>query len=183
VLGLEQLDARLADLGFSELVHGETDSERVFALISAEIARHDGDVSVGLTTAIGWIADQLPVYSVNFVLITATDLWALRYPATNELWVLERSAGGTDTTAGLDARTDRIHARSDQLAEHSSVVLASERMDADPGWRLLRPGELLHAGPGRSVETSTPFPGQPAHPLTLADLEPTAAASQNSRTK
>jgi glutamine amidotransferase len=96
----------------------------------------------------------LPVYSVNFLLITATDLWALRYPATNELWILQRPAGGTDTTAGLDARTDRIHARSDQLAEHSSVVLAS-----------------------------TPFPGQPAHPLALTDLEPTAAASQKSTTK
>ena len=162
---LEQLDARLAGFGASELVHGETDSERVFALISAEIERHDGDVTAGLTTAIGWIIDRLPVYSVNFVLITATDLWALRYPATNELWILERPAGGTGNTEGLDARTDRIHVRSDQLAEYASVVLASERMDTDPTWRLLHPGELLHIGPDLSVASSTPFPGQPSHAL------------------
>ncbi len=180
VQGLDQLDARLAHLGVSELVHGETDSERVFALITAETANHDGDVTAGLNAAVGWISARLPVYSVNVVLITATDLWALRYPATNELWILPRPAGGSDTTAGLDARTDRIHARSDQLAEHPSVVVASERMDADVGWRLLDPGELLHVGPDLSVATSRPFPDQPSHPLTMADLSPTAATSQQS---
>ena len=182
VQGLDRLDTRLADLGVSDLVHGDTDSERVFALITAEAANHDGDVQKGVTAAIGWLSGHLPVYSINFVLITATDLWALRYPATNELWILERPAGGTNTTGGLDARTDRIHARSAQLAHHPSVILASEPMDADPNWRLLDCGELVHVGPDLRVQTSIPFPDQPSHPLTLAELTPTAAAAQQPTT-
>ncbi len=93
VQGLEALDARLGTLDASHLVHGETDSERVFALITAETALRDGDVSEGLTAAIGWISEHLPVYSLNLVLTTSSDLWALRYPATHELHVLVREAG------------------------------------------------------------------------------------------
>lgn len=178
VEGLDMLDARLAELTASKLVLGETDSERVFALATAEIAARGGDVSAGLTAAIGWVSDHLPVYSVNAVLTTATELWALRYPATNELWVLERPAGGAGTARGLNARTDRITARSDELAEHPSVILASEPMDADHGWRLLESGELLHVAADLSVDTSIPFPDPPAHPLSSSDLSVVAAASQ-----
>jgi cytochrome c biogenesis protein CcdA len=85
------LDARLAQLGASGLVLGETDSERVFALITVESASRGGDVTAGLTAAVGWISDHLPVYCVNLVLTTATDLWALRYPAANELWLSNAS--------------------------------------------------------------------------------------------
>jgi len=178
VEGLDELDARLAELGASGLVHGETDSERVFALITAESASRGGDVTAGLTAAVDWISDHLPVYSVNLVLTTATDLWALRYPAANELWVLERSAGGAGTSRRLEARTDRIHARSDGLAEHASVIIASEPMDDDPGWRLLDSGELLHATPDLAVVTSMPFSNQPAHQLSVNDLAAAAATSQ-----
>jgi len=38
VEGLDRLDARLAELGVTDLVRGETDSERVFALVTAGIA-------------------------------------------------------------------------------------------------------------------------------------------------
>src|ERR1700723_1429954 len=58
VQGLSELDRRLADLGAAGLVRGETDSERVFALITAETERHDGDVTEGLTAAIGWISER-----------------------------------------------------------------------------------------------------------------------------
>ncbi|HEX4257709.1 MAG TPA: class II glutamine amidotransferase [Streptosporangiaceae bacterium] len=175
VQGLDRLNRRLAELGTVDLVAGQTDSERVFALITAETRRQDGDVSAGLTRAIGWIADQLPVYAVNLVLATATGLWALRYPATHELYVLDRPAGG----APLAARSGRINARSDQLAAQPSVIIATERMDDDPGWRLLDPGELLHIGPDLAVERSVPFPGPPRQLLRLADLDPAAAASQH----
>jgi glutamine amidotransferase len=176
--GLDLLDARLAELGVFDLVLGATDSERVFALITAEIAEHDDDVTAGVTAAVGWICDHVPVYSLNFVLATATDLWALRYPAANELWVLERPAGGTGASQGLEARTDRIHARSDELADHSSVVLASEPMDRDRGWRLLDSGELLHIRVDLTVETSAPFPARPAHQLSLSDMASVAATAQ-----
>jgi hypothetical protein len=54
-----------------------------------------------------------------------------------------------------------------------------ERMDDDPAWRLLEPGELLHVRPDLSMDRSTPFPPVPRHLLRIADLEPAAAASQH----
>ena len=63
-----------------DLVHGDTDSERLFALISTEIDNHDGDVEAGIATAIQWVAANLPILSVNFVMIAPNELWALRYP-------------------------------------------------------------------------------------------------------
>jgi predicted glutamine amidotransferase len=178
VQGLTELDSRLERLGAAGQVEGQTDSERVFALITAEITRHRGDVTAGVTAAIEWISSQLPVYSLNFVLATATDLWALRYPATNELYVLNRPPGDTGTGSGLEARTDRIHARSEYLAQHRSVIVASEPMDNDPGWRPLESGELLHIGSDLSIESGAPFRRVPAHPLDHSELDVRSAASQ-----
>ena len=59
------------------------------------------------------------------------------------------------------------------------MIIASERMDDDPGWRLLDPGELVHVSADLSIATSSPFPATPAHLLRLADLEPGAAAAQH----
>jgi predicted glutamine amidotransferase len=61
-----------------ELVAGESDSERFFALITGEIDRHDGSVGAGISAAARWVVQTLPVVSINFVLVTATDMWALR---------------------------------------------------------------------------------------------------------
>ena len=176
VQGLGELDRRLADLGAAGLVGGETDSERVFALITAETRRNGGDVTAGLTAAVGWISAHLPVYALNLVLITATDLWALRYPATHELYVLERPAGRGQA---LDVASARIHAQSPHLAHQPSVIIASERMDVDSGWRLMDPGELLHVGPTLETDSSAPFPPEPARLLRVSDLDPAAAASQH----
>jgi glutamine amidotransferase len=193
VQGLPDLDRRLAELdaagrGATGLVRGETDSERVFALITAETRRHGDDLGEGITAAIGWIGERLPVYALNLVLVTASSLWALRYPATHELYVLDRPAGcgGSGAASGsgaagggaLDARSSRIHARSAHLAERPSVIIASERMDDDRGWRLLGPGELLCVGPDLTITSSTPFPPVPRHLLQESDLDPAAAASQ-----
>jgi predicted glutamine amidotransferase len=178
IQGLDRLDVQLQQLGATHLVQGQTDSERMFALITAETARHHGDVGAGIVAAVGWIAERLPVYSVNLILATATDLWALRYPETNELWVLERSDGTPGAAEGMDVRTDRIHARSRDLAGRGRVALASEPMDGEVGWRLLAAGELLHVGPDLAMDVRAPFPARPSHPLTLATLDATAAASQ-----
>jgi glutamine amidotransferase len=178
VQGLGELDRRLADLGAAGLVGGDTDSERVFALITAETRRHGGDVTAGLTEAVGWISARLPVYALNLVLLTATDLWALRYPATHELYVLDRPAGGRASQA-LDAASPRIHARSEHLAHRPAVIIASERMDDDPGWRLLDPGELLHVSSALEISSSAPFPPEPVHLLRVSDLDPQTAASQH----
>ncbi|TNC42915.1 class II glutamine amidotransferase [Mumia zhuanghuii] len=177
VRGLDVMDARLAELGAESLVAGETDSERVFALITAEVLRHCGDVVDGVQAAVGWIAENVPVLSLNFVLITATDLWALRYPEVHPLWFLERAErlpGGD----GWDGQTDRIRAQvapSDD--DHRTVVVATERMDDEAGWTALEPGELLHVDRDLGTSRTRPF-GPLRYPLTVDDLEPVASASQ-----
>jgi glutamine amidotransferase len=179
--GLDRLDARLAELGVAELVQGQTDSERLFALITAETRRATGDVAEGIVRAVGWIAAELPVLALNIIITTATDLWALRYPATHPLYILARDPAAEPAPAApLDARSHRIHSRSTELSGARSVLFATEPMDHNPGWQPLEPGELVHVGPDLAVTCTVPFPDQPAHPLTLADLEPSAAASQMS---
>jgi hypothetical protein len=63
-------------------------------------------------------------------------------------------------------------------ADRPLVVLASERMDEDPGWRLLDGGELLHIDGSLQVSSELILEHPPARPLTLADLSPKAQASQ-----
>lgn len=179
VQGLDELDAHLAEVGTSNLVGGDTDSERVFALITGETRRHGGDVSEGIASAVGWVADHLPIYALNLVMSSATDLWALRYPATHELYVLERPAGGGKSDNGLHVRSNRIRAHSPGLATRASVVIATERMDNDPGWRLLESGELLHITSELSTRSTTALPGEPRYLLRLDELDAHTAASQH----
>ena len=176
---LKRLDRHLAELGVMDLVQGQTDSERLFALITAESRRTGGDVGEGIVRAIRWIAGELPVFSLNLVVSTATDLWALRYPATHELHILERDpADAPAPAAPLDARSTRIHAHSTDLARSPHVLFATEPMDHNPGWRPMASGELVHVGPLLAVAATFPLPDSPTHPLSLSDLEPSAAASQ-----
>jgi len=56
--------------------------------------------------------------------------------------------------------------------------VATEPMDGETGWRLMDSGELLHVGKDLTITRTRPFPHAPRHLLTLADLDPTAAASQ-----
>ena len=174
VAGLDRLDDRLDALGAMHLVNGNTDSERVFALITAEIDRHDGDVGAGLVTALTWIAANCPVYAANLVLITPTDLWALRYPEAHTLYVLRRPPG---QHSPADVRSTQIHARSDDLDDVAAVVVASEPMDGETDWRLLDPGELIHVDADLEITSTTPLP-PPTYPMTLADLGH-AASSQS----
>jgi predicted glutamine amidotransferase len=176
--GLDELDRRLGDA--RALVGGETDSERFFALISKEAEAAGGDLSAGIERAAGWIADHLPVFSLNFVLTTATGLWAMRYPETHDLFVLERRAGGTCGTRHLEqaSAAGSIRVRASAAASVPSVVVASERMDEAQGWRALEPGHLLHVDAQLATRTRLVLPDAPRHPLALTDLEPVAAASQ-----
>jgi predicted glutamine amidotransferase len=175
---LDRLDRELGDA--RELVQGDTDSERLFALVTRETERHGGDVSAGIVSAARWVAAELPIYAINLILTTAGGLWALRYPDVHELWILERAAGGQRGSRHLDAASaaGRVRVRSARLAAQPSVIVASEPMDEDPGWRALEPGELVHVGHTLTVESTTALDGPPAHQLTLDDLEPRAAAAQ-----
>ena len=165
--GLDDLERELGEA--MSLVHGETDSERLFALITRE-TRRTGDVGEGITAAARWVAAHLPLFALNLVLITAAELWALRYPDTHDLLVLERDAGGADGDRHLEHASPRgrIHVRSGDLADRPAVMVATERMDDDAGWRPLAPGELLHVD--ADLHVSGGRHGPPAHPLTLADL-------------
>lgn len=149
---VDRLEEHLGDE--RALVKGQTDSERYFALITGEIDRHDGDVGAGIRAAVGWIAENLSVMSINFVLITGSELWALRYPEFHSLFVLERRAGGGGTspqeleqTSSHGTRVHSAHAR-----DRPVVIVASERMD-DDSWRELSSGELIHVDASLTLTT------------------------------
>jgi predicted glutamine amidotransferase len=169
---LSALDAHLGD--DRRRVEGDTDSERFFALITREIAARNGDVGAGIEAASAWVAANLPLFAINLVLVTAEGLWALRYPETHELYVLEREPGRPlEHASGFGSRV-----RSVEGADRPLVVLASERMDTNPDWRLLASGELLHVTHALRVKTRRILDRPPARPLTLEDLSPKAQASQ-----
>jgi predicted glutamine amidotransferase len=177
--GLDALDARLREVGTDELVLGQTDSERVFALITASIRAAGGDVSAGLTDAMTWLADNVPIYAVNVLLSTATDMWALRYPQTHQLCVLDRRAGVAAPDPGFDLRTNRIHAQSEALCMRPSVVLATEPMDDDPRWCLLHPGELVHVDGDLQISRTMILPDPPRHLLRREDLSAPVEGAQH----
>ena len=173
---LDLLEARLRRLGAMELVKGDTDTERVFALITAEARSNGGDIEAALVSALAWVAENLRLFAVNIILTTGADVWAVRYPDTHPLYVLE--LGESDPKQGM--RTPRISVRSEEIAEgrRPAVLLATEKMDDNPRWRLMGSGEVLHIDPSLTVHSSYPLPPEPRHRLTLADLNETAAASQ-----
>ena len=177
VEGLDVLDQRLHELGTADLVLGQTDSERVFALITASIRARDGDVTAGLVEAMSWLAANVPIYAVNLLLSTATGLWALRYPEPNKLYILDRP--GTPEDHRFHLRTNRIRADSDHLRSRPSVVFASERMDDDPRWRLLVPGALVHVDSALHITSDVVLPDPPRHQLHPEDLNATAHAAQH----
>jgi glutamine amidotransferase len=174
---LERLDAELGDA--RALVKGETDSERYFALITKEIERA-GDVQDGIERATTWIADNLPVFALNFVLISSSELWAFRYPDTHPLYVLERAAGGPSGHRHLEHASARgsIRVRSGDMAACRAVVVATEPMDEDAGWRNLGSGDLVHVDEDLNVDVTAVLKRAPEQQLTLADLGAKAAKSQ-----
>jgi predicted glutamine amidotransferase len=178
--GLDVLDERLREVGADDLVLGQTDSERVFALITAAVRSHGGDVTAGVVDAMRWLAANVPIYAVNVLLSTATDMWALRYPDTHELYLLDRRLdGGPD----FDLRTKRIRAWSRSLRKHPSVVFATERMDDDPRWTLISPGELVHVDAELRVTRDLVLPDPPTHLLRQSDLSVRAQQAQHTGTR
>jgi predicted glutamine amidotransferase len=155
---LEKLDARLGqDIG---LVKGDTDSERFFALITQQTAAHGGDVAAGIIAAAGWIAANLPVSSLNTIVAAPGELWALRYPGQHALHILERPSG---PAMHLRDATSSVH----MPTSAASVVIASEELDGESGWRMLAPGELVHVRPDLSVSSEVVLPDPPARLVPL----------------
>lgn len=181
VEGLDVLDARLRDMSAADLVLGQTDSERVFALITASIRAHNADVAAGIVDAMNWLAANVPIYAANVLLSTATDIWALRYPEPNELYVLDRRDATPTPEPRFDMRTKRIHVQSEHLTGQPSVVFASEPMDDDPRWQLIGSGELVHVDADLQITRRRVLTEPPTHQLSRADLTSTVAASQHAK--
>jgi predicted glutamine amidotransferase len=134
---------------YASLVLGDTDSERYFALITKQTEAHGGDVGAGITAAASWIAEHLPVSSLNTIVAAPGELWALRYPAAHALHILDRPAG---PELHVRSATSSMHAPA--LKDAPSVVVASEELDGESGWRMLAPGELVHIRPDLSVHSA-----------------------------
>jgi predicted glutamine amidotransferase len=173
--GLDVLDERLREVGTADLVLGQTDSERMFALITASIRARGGDVTAGLVDAMRWLADNVPIYAVNILLSAATDLCAMRYPESHELYLSDRRRISSDHRFHL--RTSRIRADSQHLGEQPSVVFATEPMDDAARWQLIEPGELIHVDAGLQISRDLVLPDPPRHQLRPEDLSPAALAS------
>jgi glutamine amidotransferase len=168
---LGDLSGLEAELGAARaLVRGDTDSERMFALVTAHAERNGGDVAAAIVSATGWIAAHLPVYALNLIVITADELWALRYPETHGLYVLERAPGGVHGGRPLHQSSATLRVQSDHLAHHPSVVVASEPLDEHPDWRPLASGELLHVAADLTVTSGIALPDPPAQPMQVAYL-------------
>jgi glutamine amidotransferase len=172
--GLDALRDRLGE--HADLVQGSTDSELYFTLMTKRIEEQGGDIAAGIAQAAGEIAAEIPLYSLNMLLTTPTDLWALRYPDTNELWILERSIaalGGPSGPDGFDGRSAAGITRvfSGQLAILPSTVIASQPMDTNPLWRLLEPGELIRVDPQLRVTSTIAVPDPPAEMLVLSEQQ------------
>ncbi len=167
---LPLLERQLGD--YAGLVLGDTDSERYFALITKEIDARGGDVGAGIAAAAGWIAANLPVSSLNAVVIAPGELWALRYPDQHALHILQRPPDAAAVQAGsgnpglhVRSATSSVHVPA--LGDIASVVVASERLDGEDGWRMLAPGELVHVRPDLSVSSSVVLPQPPARLVPL----------------
>jgi predicted glutamine amidotransferase len=160
---LAQLEAELGP--YADLVLGDTDSERYFALITRETDAHGGDVGAGIAAAASWIGRHLPVSSLNVIVAAPGELWALRYPDQHALHILDRPEG------------EALHVRSATSSVHvpaptASVVVASEALDGESGWRMLAPGELVHVRRDLSVESRIAVPEPPAHLVPLPPGNP-----------
>ena len=122
--------------------------------------------AVLLAAAARWIGANLPVSSLNTIVAAPGELWALRYPAQHALHIIDRPAGASAPDAakaaaaagagsrGLHVRSATSSVHAPQLDSAESVVVASERLDGETGWRMLAPGELVHVRADLTVESA-----------------------------
>jgi len=174
---LDRLEDELSE--HRALVRGDTDSERLFALITRHTELSGGDLERGIGVAVRWVAEHLPVFALNFVLARQpTSGRCATEP--HDLLPLERPAWGRSGGRHLDAASPQgtIRVRSGAMATRPAVVLASERMDEDEGWRLLEPGELVHVDANLDVRRQQLLDRPPRHQLRLGDLDSQVLRSQ-----
>jgi predicted glutamine amidotransferase len=170
---LARLDEQLGP--YASLVAGDTDSERYFALITQQTDAHGGDVGAGIAAAARWIAANLPVTALNTIVAAPGELWALRYPGQHALHIIERPAGRGESpaaAAGLHVRSDTSAVHVPALQSAPSVVVASERLDGESGWRMLADGELIHVRPDLTIQSAVVIAHPPARLVPLPAHNP-----------
>lgn len=175
--GFGDLPAVEAQIGDYPL-QGDTDSERFAALIATRSAAH-GDITAGITDAVNWLADNVPLYSLNIVVAAGHELWGLRYPDFHRLYVLQREAGGPAGDRPFTGGSDHLHIHAAALRHHPSIVLASEPLDDGGGWRLLDSGELLHIDADLNVTSTIVREKPPAH-FKAPEIDAPAPANKES---
>ena len=168
---LDRIEARLGP--HRAMVMGDTDSERLFAVITLGIREAGGDVRTGIAAAVREVVAEYELYSINFVLAEIGHIWAFRYPEHNPLHLHRRRQGGPSGAAPLDESdaAGTLRLRSEDGVVTPLVVIASERISDEPGWEEIHPGELVHVGPDLEVDRETIISGPPAHPMILSAHE------------
>ncbi len=78
-----------------------------------------------------------------------------------------RQAGRPHRAAGLHARSATSSVHVPDLHTLPLVVVASEELDGEDGWRMLASGELAHVRPDLTVESAVVIPESPAHLVPL----------------
>lgn len=174
--GFSDLQAVDAHLGAdAALAHGQTDSERYALLIAKEARARGGDVGAGIAAAAAWLSQNVPMYSLNVVVIKNGWLWALRYPDERALHIARRVVPAT-----TDGAPDATWSGSSSLASHQIsaagdtdiVVVASERIDASDNWRMLEPGELVSVDPHLRISAELAIRTPPRTLLHLSEADP-----------
>jgi predicted glutamine amidotransferase len=105
-------------------VSGDTDSERLFALITREVAARGGDVESGIAAACGWAAEHLPLYAINFILTSADAVWGASLPA-------DARAVPARAPRGQAARAQQHPGQSRQQRARSAAAGGGRRERAD----------------------------------------------------
>ena len=176
---LDEIDRQLGT--DRDLVVGQTDSERLFALLTVAIREAGGDVRRGIIDAVSAVVARYELYAINFLLGTPGELWAFRYPEHNRLFFLERGPGGPRGAHPLDEASGfgTMRMRSAAGARRPLVVIASEPMDEDPGWTEVGVGELLHVGADLRIDRETIVEGAPAKQMVLSGLAVESQAQEH----
>ena len=120
------------------------------------------------------------VFALNLILTTATECGPCATPTPMTCSSSSVRRSGLHGSRHLSwPAPPAVRVRSADARHAPAVILASERIDDHPAWRPLDSGRATARRRGSGGCTSRiALPDPPAHLLTLADLEPRAAASQ-----
>jgi glutamine amidotransferase len=171
--GFGQLDRVVAQLGdYNDLVVGQTDSEHYAALIAQQADLAGGDVGVGIAHAAQWLAANVAMYSLNTIVISNGQMWALRYPDSRALHIARRVLQPATGAPYLGSSLTAHHECTAADDPVPVVIVASERIDDSPDWRMLAPGELIEVASDLSYTSRMVLDGPPANYMAPAERDP-----------